>query len=78
MSTTNPAIMPESSAGLAITQFPATIGAASIPAKIAQGKFHGEMLTPTPSGMDIRPFSSPSNQVVSAAPKPEYFMASRA
>ena len=49
-----------------------------MPMKMAHGKFQGLMLTPTPSGMLIRPFSSPSNQVVSLLPKPAYFMADRA
>jgi len=37
--------------GFRITVFPVTIDAAVIPAIIANGKFHGGITAPTPSGM---------------------------
>ena len=36
--------------GLKITQFPVTIPAEAIPAGMARGKFHGDIMTPTPLG----------------------------
>ncbi len=38
-------------AGFKRTVFPATIAATVVPAMIANGKFHGEMMIPTPNGM---------------------------
>ena len=45
------AIVGASTDGLRITVFPQTIEAAVIPAMIANGKFHGGITAPTPSGM---------------------------
>jgi len=36
--------------GLTIAQFPVTIAALDIPSRIANGKFHGAMMTATPRG----------------------------
>ncbi len=41
----------ESLEGFSTTVFPVTSAAEVIPARIARGKFHGGMITPTPSGM---------------------------
>ena len=38
-------------AGLMMTQFPATSGATVRPVRMARGKFHGAMATPTPRGV---------------------------
>src|SRR6266403_1384603 len=53
------AMVGESLDGFRITVFPQTIDAAVIPAMMAQGKFHGGITAPTPSGMYSRLFSSP-------------------
>ena len=50
-STNLAAIVGESLDGFRITVFPVTIEAAVIPAMIANGKFHGGITAPTPSGM---------------------------
>ena len=41
----------ESLDGLRITVLPLTMDATTRPAMMAQGKFHGGMTAPTPSGM---------------------------
>ncbi len=50
-STNFAAIVGASLEGFKITVFPVTIEAAVIPAIIANGKFHGEITAPTPSGI---------------------------
>jgi hypothetical protein len=40
----------ESPDGLKITAFPVTMAAETMPIGIASGKFHGDMITPTPFG----------------------------
>src|ERR1700757_2331922 len=50
-STNFAAMVGESLDGFRITVLPQTIDAAVIPAMIAQGKFHGGITAPTPSGM---------------------------
>jgi hypothetical protein len=45
------AIVGESLEGFSTTVFPQTIDASVMPAMIAQGKFHGGITAPTPSGM---------------------------
>ena len=45
------AIVGESLDGFTIAVFPATIAAAVMPPIIAAAKFHGGIITPTPSGM---------------------------
>lgn len=37
--------------GFTTTAFPATTAAIVMPVRIARGKFQGETITPTPSGM---------------------------
>ena len=55
-------------AGLSTTVLPVTRAAVVMPAAIANGKFHGGITTPTPSGMYRTSFSSPSNGVTERAP----------
>jgi len=45
------AMVGESLEGLRITALPLTMEARVMPAMMAQGKFHGGMTAPTPSGM---------------------------
>src|SRR5579863_8387509 len=50
-STNFAAMVGESLEGLRITVLPVTIDAAVIPAMMANGKFHGGITAPTPSGI---------------------------
>ena len=49
----------ESLEGFRITVLPLTIEASVMPAMMAQGKFHGGITAPTPSGMYSRVSRSP-------------------
>ncbi len=49
----------ESLEGFNTTVLPVTTAAVVIPARIASGKFHGGITTPTPSGMYSHLFFSP-------------------
>jgi hypothetical protein len=55
------AMVGESLDGFRITVLPLTIEASVIPAMMAQGKFHGGITAPTPSGMYISVSCSPGN-----------------
>src|SRR5208283_3897527 len=54
MSTNCAAIAGQSEAGFSTTVFPVTNEATTSPAIMAQGKFHGGITAPTPSGMYTR------------------------
>src|SRR6201997_3300580 len=60
-STNFAAIVGESLDGFRITVLPLTIEAIVMPAIMAQGKFHGGITAPTPSGMEINESRSPGN-----------------
>ena len=62
------AIVGESLDGFSTTVFPVTIAAAVIPAMIANGKFHGEITAPTPSGMYSSSSCSPGSWIGVVAP----------
>ena len=62
------AIVGESLDGFITTVLPVTIAAAVIPAIIANGKFHGEITAPTPSGMYSSSFFSPGYWIGVVAP----------
>ena len=51
----------ESLDGFRITVFPVTIEATVMPAMMANGKFHGGITAPTPSGMYEARSRSPGN-----------------
>ena len=53
----------ESDEGFSTTVFPATSAAVVIPAMMADGKFHGGITAPTPSGMYWSTLDSPGTGV---------------
>ena len=60
-STNFAAIVGESLEGLSTTVLPLTIEARVMPAMMAQGKFHGGITAPTPSGMYVSVSRSPGS-----------------